>query len=47
MLIYRSFTYLVPLSVVGALVFTDRIRDGYVFLTSAMWVWIWASAPTT
>ena len=40
MLIYRSFTYLVPLSVVGALVFTDRIRDGYVFLTSAMWVWI-------
>jgi predicted outer membrane lipoprotein len=40
MLIYRSFTYLVPLSVVGALVFTDRIREGYVFLTSAMWVWI-------
>jgi hypothetical protein len=40
MVVYRSFTYLVPLSVVGALVFTDRIRDGYVFLTSAMWVWI-------
>jgi len=40
MLVYRSFTYLVPWSVVGALVFTERIRDGYVFLTSAMWVWI-------
>ena len=40
MLVYRSFTYLVPWSVVGALVVTDRIRDGYVFLTSAMWVWI-------
>jgi hypothetical protein len=38
--IYRSFTYLVPLSVVGALVFLDRIRDGYVFLTAAIWVWI-------
>jgi hypothetical protein len=40
MVVYRSFTYLVPWSVVGALVVTDRIREGYVFLTSAMWVWI-------
>ena len=47
MLIYRSFTYLVPLSVVGALVFTDRIQDGYVFLTSAMWVWILGVGSTT
>jgi membrane-associated phospholipid phosphatase len=38
--VYRSFTYLVPLSVVGALVFLDRIRDGYVMLTAAIWVWI-------
>ena len=40
MLVYRSFMYLVPWSVVAALVVTDRIRDGYFFLTSAMWVWI-------
>jgi hypothetical protein len=38
--IYRSFTYLVPTSVVASLVFLDRIRDSYVFLTAAMWVWI-------
>ena len=38
--VYKSFTHLVPVSVVGSLVFVDRIRDGYVFLTSAMWVWI-------
>jgi membrane-associated phospholipid phosphatase/predicted outer membrane lipoprotein len=38
--VYKSFTYLVPLSLVSALVFTDRIRDGYVFLSSAMWLWI-------
>ena len=38
--IYRSFTYLVPTSVVASLVFLDRSRDGYVFLTAAMWVWI-------
>ncbi len=29
-----------PLAVVGALVFADRIRDGYVLLISAMWVWV-------
>ncbi|MCW2843082.1 MAG: PA-phosphatase [Nocardioides sp.] len=40
MVTYKAFTYLVPLSVVAALVFLDRIRDGYVFLTSAVWVWI-------
>jgi membrane-associated phospholipid phosphatase len=38
--VYRSFTYLVPLSVVAALVFLDRIRDGYVLLTAAMWTWV-------
>jgi len=38
--VYRSFTYLVPLSVVGALVFLDRIRDGYVLLTAAAWTWV-------
>ncbi len=40
MVVYKSFTYLVPLFVVGSLVFVDRIREGYVGLTSAMWVWI-------
>lgn len=38
--VYESFGYLVPLSVVGALVFTDRIRDGYVFLAASMWAWV-------
>jgi membrane-associated phospholipid phosphatase len=37
---YRAFTYLVPLSVVGALVLAPRIREGYVMLASAMWVWV-------
>lgn len=40
MVFYKMFTYLVPLSVVSSLVFLDRIRDGYVFLTSSLWVWI-------
>lgn len=39
-IVYRSFTYLVPFSVLASLVFVERIRDAYVFLTSAMWVWI-------
>jgi len=39
-LVYRSFTYLVPFSVVGSLVLVERVRDAYVFLTAAMWVWI-------
>jgi PAP2 superfamily len=38
--VYSSFSHLVVLSVVGALVFVDRIRDGYVFLASSMWLWI-------
>jgi hypothetical protein len=39
-LIYESFSYLVPVSYVAALVFANRVRDGYVFLASAMWIWI-------
>lgn len=42
--IYVSFTHLVPLAFVSGLVFADRIRDGYVFLMSAMWVWILGTA---
>ncbi len=38
--IYTSFTNLVPLSFVAALAFAHRIRDGYVLLTAAIWVWI-------
>jgi membrane-associated phospholipid phosphatase len=38
--VYKSFTYVVPLSVVSALVLVDRIRDGYVFLMSSLWLWI-------
>ncbi len=38
--VYTSFTNLVPLSFVAALAFSRRIRDGYVLLTAAMWVWI-------
>lgn len=38
--IYESFSIMVPISFVAALVLAPRIREGYVFLTSAMWVWI-------
>ena len=38
--VYRSFTYLVPFSVIASVVFVERIREAYVFLTAAMWVWI-------
>jgi hypothetical protein len=38
--VYESFSYLVSASFVAALVFVDRIRDGYVFIASALWVWI-------
>ena len=38
--IYESFGYLVPLAVVGALVCTDHIRDGYVFLAASLWAWV-------
>lgn len=38
--VYKSFTYFVPLSIVGALVFVTRIRRAYVFLAAGMWLWI-------
>lgn len=40
MVIYESFSTLVSVSVVASLVFTERVRDGYVFITSAIYVWI-------
>jgi len=38
--IYESFSWIVPVSFVAALVLVPRIKEGYVFLASAMWVWI-------
>jgi membrane-associated phospholipid phosphatase len=39
-LIYVSFSSVLSVSLVAALVFTDRLRQGYVFIASTMWVWI-------
>ncbi len=39
-IIYQSFGFLVPLSFVAALVFANKIREGYVFLAAALWAWI-------
>jgi hypothetical protein len=38
--IYKSFTYLVPLSVAGSLALIPDVRRAYLFLCSAVWVWI-------
>jgi hypothetical protein len=40
MVVYESFSTLVTVSVVAAVVFVDKIRDGYLFIASAIWVWI-------
>ena len=39
-LIYVSFSAVLSVAFVAALVFPERIREGYVFIASAMWVWI-------
>ncbi|GAA1807819.1 hypothetical protein GCM10009795_061250 [Nocardioides hankookensis] len=38
--VYESFPTLVSIAFVAAVVGVDRLRDGAVFLASAMWVWI-------
>ena len=38
--VYESFSWLVSISVVAAVVLQPRVRDGYVFLVSAIWIWI-------
>ena len=38
--VYRSFTYLVVLSVVGTLAVLPRVREAYVMLVAGVWVWI-------
>lgn len=40
MVIYESFATIVTVSFVAALVFANRMRDGYVFIASMIWVWI-------
>ncbi|MFT4289507.1 phosphatase PAP2 family protein [Nocardioides sp.] len=44
MVVYKSFTYLVPISLIGALVLSDTIKRGYVFLAAAMWTWVLGTA---
>lgn len=44
MVVYKSFTYLVPIALIGSLVFARTIQRGYVFLASAMWTWILGTA---
>ncbi|MGH3358857.1 MAG: phosphatase PAP2 family protein [Nocardioidaceae bacterium] len=38
--VYEAFSYLVTVSFVACVVFSRQIRNGYVFLTSAIWTWI-------
>lgn len=40
MVIYESFGTMVLVAIPMPLVFTTRIRDGYVAITAALWVWI-------
>ncbi len=40
MVIYESFSWLFTIAFVAAVVFTTRVRDGYVYIASAVWVWI-------
>ncbi len=40
LVVYESFSTLVCIAVVAAVVFADHIRDGAVFIASMMWVWI-------
>ena len=40
MVVYESFSWLVTVSFVAAVTLTSRLRDGYVFIASAVWVWI-------
>lgn len=40
MAFYESFSTLITVAVVAAVVFPNRVRDGYVFIASGLWVWI-------
>ncbi|MGD9958959.1 phosphatase PAP2 family protein [Nocardioides sp.] len=38
--LYESFASLVAVAVVASVVFAPRVRDGFVFIASAMWLWV-------
>ncbi|VXB39064.1 phosphatase PAP2 family protein [Nocardioides sp. AX2bis] len=38
--VYESFSTLIRVAVVAAVVLPERVREGYVLLSSAAWVWI-------
>jgi membrane-associated phospholipid phosphatase len=38
--VYRSFTYVIVLALVGSLALIPRVREAYVFLSAATWAWI-------
>lgn len=38
--VYRSFTYVIVLGLVGTLALIPRVRHAYVFLSAATWAWI-------
>jgi membrane-associated phospholipid phosphatase len=38
--VYRSFTYVIVLALVGSLALIPRVRQAYVFLSAATWAWI-------
>jgi membrane-associated phospholipid phosphatase len=40
MVIYESFSTVVSVAFVAAMVVPARLRDGYVFITSTLWIWI-------
>ncbi len=40
LVVYESFSTIVSVSVVAAVVFADHLRDGAVFIASMVWVWI-------
>lgn len=44
MVIYESFGTMVLIAIPMPIVFATRIRDGYVAIASAMWVWIFGTA---
>ena len=38
--VYRSFTYVIVLALVGSLALIPQVRKAYVFLSAATWAWI-------
>jgi membrane-associated phospholipid phosphatase len=38
--VYRSFTYVIVLALVGSVALVPRVRQAYVFLSAAAWAWM-------